>query len=95
VTEKKTKKSNPHIGTGIPESVWVGICQYSKLGIPHSDSGFIPIWGPTYTLQLLRLSISKAFSSLLCMLPVPLPHTAPAFDLYSFLTLGIVLLAEV
>ena len=31
-----------------PELVWVGICQYSKLGSPHSDSRFIPIWGPTY-----------------------------------------------
>ncbi len=48
VTEKNYQKSNPHIGTGIPESVWVGICQYSKLGSPHSDSGAIPIWGPTY-----------------------------------------------
>jgi hypothetical protein len=33
---------------GIPESVWVEICQYSKSGSPHSAMGFIPIWGPTY-----------------------------------------------
>jgi hypothetical protein len=46
---ERHSKRGPHIGTGIPESVWVGICQYSKLGSPHSDSGFIPIWGPTYT----------------------------------------------
>jgi hypothetical protein len=42
-------KWGPHIGTGIPESVWVGICQYSKSGSPRSSMGFIPIWGPTYT----------------------------------------------
>ena len=34
---------------GIPISVWAGICQYSKSGSPHTDMGFIPIWGPTDT----------------------------------------------
>ena len=33
----KKLKPNPHIGTGIPELVWVGICQYSK-------SGTSPYW---------------------------------------------------
>ncbi len=36
---------------GLPESVSVGICQYSKSGSPRSGMGFIPIWGPTYILQ--------------------------------------------
>ncbi len=42
-----------------------------------------------YTLQIIRISISKAFSSLLCNAThtFQLPPTAPAFDLYSFLTL--------
>jgi hypothetical protein len=42
-----------------------------------------------YTLQLIELSISKAFSSLLCNATrtFQLPPTAPALDLYSFLTL--------
>jgi hypothetical protein len=48
MTEKKHQKSNPHIGTG----VWVGLCQNSKSGSPHSGMGFIPIWGPTYTDEL-------------------------------------------
>ena len=41
-------KWGPHIGMGIPISVWVGICQYSKSGSPHTNMGFILIWGPTY-----------------------------------------------
>ncbi len=42
-----------------------------------------------YSLQLLGLCISKAFSSLLCNATrtFQLPPTTPAFDLYSFLTL--------
>jgi hypothetical protein len=41
-----------------------------------------------YTLQLIGLSIPKEFSSLLCNATrtFQLPPTAPAFDLYSFLT---------
>ena len=35
---------------GLPKSVWVGICQYSKLGSPRIGLGFNPIWGPTQTL---------------------------------------------
>ena len=45
---KRDSKRGPHIGSGIPESVWVGICQNSKFGDPRTSSGFIPIWGPTY-----------------------------------------------
>ena len=48
VTEKKPKTSIPILVWGLPESVWVGICQYSKSRSPHSAMGFIPIWGPTY-----------------------------------------------
>jgi len=42
-----------------------------------------------HTLQLIGLSISKAYSSLLCNATniFQLHPTAPAFDLYSFLTL--------
>jgi len=50
LTEKNTKKAIPILERGLPESVWVGICQYSKLGSPRSGMGFIPIWGPTYPL---------------------------------------------
>ena len=35
---------------GLPISVWVGICQYSKSWSPHTNMGFIPIWGPTFIL---------------------------------------------
>jgi len=51
---ERHSKRGPHIGTGIPKSVWVGICQYSKSGSPRS--GFIPIWAPTYipTIVFLR-----------------------------------------
>jgi hypothetical protein len=45
---ERHSKWGPHIGMGIPISVWAGICQYSKSGSPHTDMGFIPIWGPTY-----------------------------------------------
>jgi hypothetical protein len=46
---ERHSKWGPHIGMGIPISVWVGICQYSKSGSPHTNiMGFIPIWGPTY-----------------------------------------------
>jgi len=48
VTEKNTKKAIPILERGLPESVWVGICQYSKSGSPRSGMGFIPIWGPTH-----------------------------------------------
>ncbi len=54
VTEKKPKTSIPILVWGLPESVWVGICQYSKSGSPHSAMGFIPIWGPTYTYEFLQ-----------------------------------------
>ena len=46
---ERHSKWGPHIGMGIPISVWAGICQYSKSGSPHTDMGFIPIWGPTHT----------------------------------------------
>jgi hypothetical protein len=36
---ERHSKRGPHIGTGIPESVWVGICQYSKLGSPIAIRG--------------------------------------------------------
>jgi len=49
VTENKHQKSNPHMERGLPESVWVGICQYSKSGSPRSGMGFIPIWGNIYS----------------------------------------------
>jgi len=49
VTEKNTKKATPILVRGLPKSVWVGICQNSKLGSPQTSLGFIPIWGPTYT----------------------------------------------
>jgi hypothetical protein len=49
VTKKNTKKAIPILVRGLPESVWVGICQNSKLGSPQTSSGFIPIWGPTDT----------------------------------------------
>jgi len=41
-----------------------------------------------HTMQLLGLSISKAYCSLLCLATSTfcLPPTAPTFDLYSFLT---------
>jgi hypothetical protein len=45
---ERHSKWGPHIGMGIPISVWVGICQYSKSGSPHTNMGLIPIWGPTY-----------------------------------------------
>ena len=38
---------------GLPKSVWVGICQYSKSGSPRIGLGFIPIWGPTYHIPVL------------------------------------------
>jgi hypothetical protein len=50
---ERHSKWGPHIGMGIPISVWVGICQYSKSGSPHTNMGFIPIWGPTYTSMCL------------------------------------------
>jgi hypothetical protein len=53
VTEKHTKKAIPISERGLPESVWVGICQYSKLESPRIGLGFIPIWGPIYTLSAL------------------------------------------
>ena len=42
-----------------------------------------------HTLQLIGLSISKAYNSLLCLATrtIELHPTVPAFDLYSFLTL--------
>ncbi len=43
VTEKHTKKAIPISERGLPESVWVGICQYSKSGNPRIGLGFIPI----------------------------------------------------
>jgi hypothetical protein len=46
---ERDSKWGPHIGMGIPVSVWVEICQYSKSGSPHTDMGLIPIWGPTHT----------------------------------------------
>ena len=45
---KWDSKRGPHIGSGIPKPVWVGICQNSNLGSPRTGLGFIPIWGPTY-----------------------------------------------
>jgi hypothetical protein len=45
---ERHSKWGPHIGMGIPISVWVGICQYSKSGSPHTNMGLIPIWGPTW-----------------------------------------------
>ena len=62
---ERHSKRGPHIGTGIPESVRVGICQYFKLGSPHSNSGFIPIWGPTstyfyYEVKVVLLLHSKS-----------------------------------
>jgi len=48
--KKNTKKAIPTLERGLPESVWVGICQYSKSGSPRSGLGFIPIWGQTYLL---------------------------------------------
>ena len=48
VTERNTKKAIPILVWGLPKSVWVGICQDSKLGSPQTTSGFIPIWGPTH-----------------------------------------------
>ena len=50
VTEMDTKKAIPVLEWGLPESVWVGICQYSKSGSPRSGMGFIPTWGPAYIL---------------------------------------------
>jgi hypothetical protein len=47
VTEENTKKAIPISKRGLPESVWLGICQYSKSGSPRIGLGFIPIWGPT------------------------------------------------
>ena len=57
--KKNTKKGIPILVWGLPESVWVGICQYSKSGSPHSGIGFIPIWGPTYiNLEYLIINIT-------------------------------------
>ena len=36
---------------GDPRIGMVGISQNSKSGSPHSNLGFIPIWGPTQTLR--------------------------------------------
>jgi hypothetical protein len=47
-TEKNTKIAIPILERGLPELVWVGICQYSKWGSPRSGMVFIPIWGPTH-----------------------------------------------
>jgi len=47
--KKKMKKAIPILERRLPESVWVGIHQYSKSGSPRSSMGFIPIWGPTHT----------------------------------------------
>jgi hypothetical protein len=38
------KKTNPHIGMGIPKLVWVNI---PNRGHPHTGLGIIPIWGAT------------------------------------------------
>ena len=51
VTEKNRKKAIPELVRGLPESVRVGICQYSNSGSPRIGLGSIPIWGPTYTLD--------------------------------------------
>ncbi len=47
--KKNTKKAIPKPILGLPESVWVGIIQYSKSGSPRIGLGSIPIWGPTHT----------------------------------------------
>ncbi len=49
--KKNTKKAIPISERGLPESVWVGISQYSKSGSPRIGLGFIPIWGPTWVLR--------------------------------------------
>jgi len=36
---ERHSKRGPHIGSGIPESVWVGICQNSNLGKPKPIRG--------------------------------------------------------
>ena len=58
----------------------------------HNGRSLVTHTAPTqslHTLQLIGLSISKAYSSLLCNATnmFQLHPTAPAFDLYSFLTL--------
>ena len=47
-------KNQSYFETGIPKSVWVGICQYSKLGSPRIGLGFILIWGLTSVLWHLQ-----------------------------------------
>jgi enoyl-CoA hydratase/carnithine racemase len=58
---ERHSKWGPHIGMGIPISVWVGICQYSKSGSPHTNMGFIPIWGPTYMFERRMQSFGTRF----------------------------------
>jgi len=52
VTEEYTKNAIPISKRGLPELVWVGICQYSKSGSPRISLGFVPIWGPTYLCRI-------------------------------------------
>ena len=58
VTEKNKKRAIPILIWGLPISVWVGTCQYSKLGSPHTNMGLILIWGPTYILPISPLEIA-------------------------------------
>jgi len=69
---ERHSKRGPHIGSGIPESVWVGICHNSKFGDPRTSSGFIPIWGPTcMSLNSLTNKGSGGNEKLLpCRIPI-------------------------
>jgi hypothetical protein len=73
----------PHIGMGRDMSIFqIGESPY-RYGA-HSNLGT-----DIHTLQLIGLSISKAYSLLLCNATrtFQLHPTAPTFDLYSYLTL--------
>ena len=82
--------SQPPCPFGIPTSADI---RWSQSSLPTCRSFFgnsYTVSTPSlHTLQLLGLSIPKAYSSLLCnpIRTFQLHPTAPAFDLYSFLTL--------
>jgi hypothetical protein len=68
---ERHSKRGPHIGTGIPESVWLGICQYSKSGSPRITMGTIPIWGPTWASRRYPSTIFAIFFDYGCYFRSP------------------------
>jgi hypothetical protein len=83
------KASQPPCPVGILTSANLHRSQSSPTHQIFFGNSYTAPTSSLYTLQLLRLSIFKAFSLLLynAARVFQLPPTAPTFDLYSFLTL--------